>query len=117
MFFHRSRPDCHLLRLPVRWLRAGNSQAAAPSKPGNHPAHSQDDRGGSSLCWCSAVCFCFIKASRVLTIFNFFIIIFCFEGQQVDLHPDHSGHHEAAEIQRGRSRRGHQELAHGAGHR
>lgn len=51
-FFHRSRPDRHLLRLPVRRLRAGNSQAAAPSEPGNHPAHSQDDRGGVELsCW------------------------------------------------------------------
>lgn len=39
-----------------------------------------------------------------------------FAGQQVGLHPDHAGHHEAAEIQRGRCRRGHQELAHGAGH-
>ena len=44
---HRDRPDRHLLRLPVRWLRPSHRETPPPPEPGNHPAHRQDDRRGN----------------------------------------------------------------------
>lgn len=67
--FGRCRPDRHLLRLPVRRLRAGHSQTATPSEPGNHSAHRQDDRGGSFLC---SVGECVYKSSQCVDDFSFF---------------------------------------------
>lgn len=64
--FCRGRPDRHLLRLPVCRLRAGHSQAAASSEPGNHSAHSQDDRRGG--CFCLCVCFCFALYARYVCV-------------------------------------------------
>lgn len=51
------------------------------------------------------------------TIYVVILWYLCVKGQQVGVYPDHSSNNEAAEIQRGCCCCGHQELAHGAGHR
>lgn len=45
----RHRPDCRLLRRPVRRLRAHHGAAAPPPEHLHHAAHRQDDRGGQWL--------------------------------------------------------------------
>lgn len=70
--------------------------------------------GFALLCMRAGGC---VSYNSWCVVFTFNFCYLCVKGQQVGVHPDHSGHHEAAEIQRRRCRRGHQELAHGAGHR
>lgn len=42
----RDRPDCGVLRMPVRRLCANNGETSASPEHRHHVTHSEDDRGG-----------------------------------------------------------------------
>lgn len=143
MFVCRSRPDRHLLWLPVCWLCASHSQTPTPPESGHHSAHSQDDCWGNChlhqtespsvhvavwpgelnhiceklLAFHGKVWIYNRKLSESFTVCCITLVSFCVKGQQVGVYPDHSSNNEAAEIQRGCCCCGRQELAHGSGHR
>ena len=142
--FPRHRPHRHLLRVPVRRLRARHRQTPALAESGHHPAHRQDDCGGTPAPAPAAPAQSDGGRLRRLSAARpgrpavterdeqgrenqcIFFLIHCLfrlrphvgeTGQQVRVHPDHTSNNEAAQIQRGRGRRGREDVADGARHR